>query len=139
MGVPLEVICNLRVNANGYVIYVQGEQQWTENGALSEEYVYQTQQGPSQAVRFNTINYYPLLPEAQKSIILLSEQLSMKNEVITTFVNANAEYVSDSMVHYNLKKYFRDHLTGHVDKKSFPFVDEILSIKAQGAIFFQHA
>ena len=64
----------------------------------------------------------------------------MKNELITTLVNAYAEYVSDSgMVHYNLKKYFLDHLTGHVDKKSLPFVDEILSIKAQGALFFQHA
>ena len=50
------------VYANGYVIYVQGEQQWTENGALRDT---RHNRGP---VRFNTINYYPLLPEAQKSI-----------------------------------------------------------------------
>ena len=36
---------DLSVNANGYVIYVPGEQQWTENGALRK---HQTQQGPSQ-------------------------------------------------------------------------------------------
>ena len=53
---------DLRVNANGYVIYIQGEQQWTENGALRDT---RHNRGP---VRFNTINYYPLLPEAQKSI-----------------------------------------------------------------------
>ena len=51
---------DLRVNANGYVIYIQGEQQWTENGALWDT---RHNRGP---VRFNTINYYSLLPEAQK-------------------------------------------------------------------------
>ena len=54
---------DLRVNANGYLTFVQEEQQWTENGALWDT---RHNRGP---VRFNTINYYPLQPEAQKTFI----------------------------------------------------------------------
>ena len=49
---------DLRVNANGYVIYVLGEHQWTENGALRDT---RHNRGP---VRFNPVK---LLPFAQRN------------------------------------------------------------------------
>ena len=42
---------DLRVNANGYVIYVQGEQQWTENGALRDT---RRNRGPVRSVTLNS-------------------------------------------------------------------------------------
>ena len=69
---------DLRVNANGYVIYVQGEQQWTVNSALWDT---RHNRGP---VRFNTINYYPLLPEAQKALVGINDAFQFR-KIITRY------------------------------------------------------